>query len=118
MRISVAIIGCVVFLAGCELVPPYEPVDFGKTPDGKSYIRDTPRSWDYMRIGLQQNIDDELHKRHPSGGSTNWNAFWVDVFKTWRDSGGLENPEKYVTYIVQRRRELGLPEIVFPPNKR
>lgn len=105
-----------VCLAGCWTMPPHESVDFGKTSDGKPFMRDTPRTWSEMKTYLDGHLADEKKALRPQGGYADWNAFWTNMFKVWRD-GGQENPEKYVGYIVQRRRELGLPEIVFPSGE-
>lgn len=113
MRIPIVIITCVVFFTGCELVPPYQPVDFGKTQDGKRYIRDTQRTWRFYIDFIERAIQDELNGKSPGAGFKSWNEVWVSSINTKRN-GDQENPEKYVSYIVQRRRELGLPEIDFP----
>lgn len=107
---------CLLFAAGCELMPPYQMVDYRKTPDGKVIIRDTPRSWGYHVDQAERAAKEELSNVAPGGGFKNWNEAWVSTIKGLRN-GEHENPEKYVDYIVERRRALGLPEIVFPPSE-
>jgi hypothetical protein len=116
MKIPVALLVGLVFLTGCEIVPSYQPVDYGKTRDGKSFIRDTPRSWNYFKEDTDKAIASELKGVAPGGGMKSWNDNWVRVIRNIRN-GGQENPERYVAYIVHRRRELALPEIVVPPNE-
>jgi hypothetical protein len=116
MRTSLFVAAFLGLLAGCWTMPPYESVDFGKTRDGRLLIKDTPRTWSEMKAQLDRHLGDEKKALRPQGGSPNWNDFWLNTFKTWRD-GILENPERYVGYIVQRRRELGLSEIVFPSGE-
>jgi len=112
VRINFAIILVGVLLGGCVIIPPYNIVDFGKTADGKPYIRDTPRTWAHWKEVYGKAIDAELHGQELYGGMKSWNQNWLRVIRSIRS--GQENPEKYVAYIVERRRELGLPEIVFP----
>jgi len=113
MKTRIMIGVALAFLSGCEAMPPYQPVDFGKTADGKSYIRDTPRTWNYFKDDTDHAIAQELKGIPPGGGMKSWNENWIRVLRVTRDSG-QEHPEKYIAYIVEQRRKLGLPEIVFP----
>lgn len=101
------------FLSGCVAMPPYDEVDYGKTADGKSYLRDTPRTWSFLKRETDEAIALELKGVPPRGGMKSWNEGWVRGILNLRN-GGVENPEKYIAYIVEQRRKLGLPEIVFP----
>jgi hypothetical protein len=101
------------FLSGCAAMPPYDEVDYGKTADGKSYLRDTPRTWIVHKRETDEAIALELKGKPPGGGMKSWNENWVRVIQNTRN-GNQENPEKYIAYIVEQRRKLGLPEIVFP----
>ena len=102
-----------VFLSGCIVMPPYHDVDYGKTPDGKTYLRDTPRTWVVLRRESDEAIARELNGITPGGGMKSWNENWVRVIYNIR-KGKQENPEKHIAYIVEQRRKAGLPEIVFP----
>lgn len=106
-------------LSGCAFVPPYGEVDYGKTADGKSYLRDTPRTWNYIQKDTDEAIASELKGKPPGGGLNSWNENWVRVIRNTRN-GNQENPEKYIAYLIEQRRKAGLPEIVFPsgpPNE-
>ena len=110
MKTNLALILIGVLVGGCEIVPPYSQVDFGKTAEGKTYLLDTARTWAEMQETLDRHIKDEASRLKPQGGADTWTIFWLNAFSAWR-AGSVENPEKYVTYIVQRRRKLGLSEI-------
>lgn len=98
-------------------MPPYDEVDYGKTADGKTYLRDTPRTWSVLSRETDEAIARELKGKPPGGGMKSWNENWLRVIRNIRD-GKQENPEKYIAYIIEQRRKAGLPEIVFPePEK-
>jgi hypothetical protein len=108
---------CLLFVAGCELMPPYQMVDYRKAPDGKVILRDTPRTWNVLTESTDRAIQDEMTGKPPSGGFKTWNDLWVFSIRQKRD-GSPENPEKYIAYIIERRRARGLPAIVLPPGKK
>jgi hypothetical protein len=106
------------FLPGCAAMPPYDEVDYGKTVDGKTYMRDTPRTWKYLKWEIDEGINLELKGKPPGGGFKSWNEARVHGILHFRNSGQVENPEKYIAYLIEQRRKAGLPEIVFPePEK-
>jgi hypothetical protein len=99
-------------------MPPYEEVDYGKTVDGKTYLRDTPRTWAYLTKETDDGIALELKGKPPMGGLKSWNEGWVRGIRHLRNSGEVEHPEKYVAYIIEQRRKAGLPEIVFSEGEK
>ena len=104
-------------LPGCTAVPPYDEVDYGKTADGKTYLRDTQRTWSVLSRETDEAIARELKGKPPGGAMKSWNENWLRVIGNIRE-GKQENPEKYVAYIVEQRRRAGLHEIVSPePEK-
>jgi hypothetical protein len=111
MRASIIVAAFSVCVGGCLILPPYDSVDIGKTSDGKPFLRDTPRTWSELKAHLDRHMEDEKRALRPQGGFPDWNSFWSNSIKVWRE-GGVEHPQKYVDYIVQRRRELGLPDLV------
>jgi hypothetical protein len=113
MKTNIALILIGLLVGGCVIVPPYHQVDFGKTPEGKIFIRDTPRTWAYFTDGYNKAITAELEGQEIYGGMKSWSENWLRVFNSLRNDD-QENPDKYITYIVERRREFGLPEIVYP----
>ena len=54
----------------------------------------------------------EKSGRPPGGGMRSWEENWKRVIKNIRN-GQQENPERYVEYIVTKRREAGLSELSF-----
>ena len=95
-------------------MPPYDEADYGKTADGKTYLRDTPRTWAYLTKETDDGIALELKGKSPMGGLKSWNEGWGRGIRHLRNSGEVEHPEKYIAYIIEQRRKAGLPEIVFP----
>ena len=104
----------IAFLPGCVAMPPYDEVDYGKTVDGKTYLRDTPRTWKYLKSEIDEGIASELKGESPGGSFKSWNDARVHGIRHFRISGEIENPEKYIAYLIDQRRKAGLPEIVFP----
>jgi hypothetical protein len=94
-------------------MPPYDEVDYGKNADGETYLRDTPRTWGFLTSQTDEAVRSELEGKPPGGGFASWNEKWVKGIEDLR-SGYVENPEKYIDYIIEERREAGLREIVFP----
>ena len=108
------IVGLVMtLLPGCVAMPPYDEIDYGKTKEGKTYIRDTPRTWHVLKRETDEAVALELKGVPTGGGMKSWNEHWTLVIRNIRN-GNQENPEKYITYIVEQRRKAGLPEIIFP----
>jgi hypothetical protein len=63
------------------------------------------------RISLNSTYERSIQREykgepHPPAYA-NWDAMWDRTFKTLKN-GTTENPEFYVNYIQQRRKELGL----------
>lgn len=105
-------------LSGCIMVPPYDDADYGKNADGKTNLRDTARTWKYLTREIDEGINLELMGKPPGGGFRSWNEARVHGVQHFRSSGEIENPEKYIAYLIEQRRKVGLPEIVFPaPEK-
>ena len=103
----------IAFLPGCVAMPPYDEVDYGKTADGKTYLRDTPRTWKYLKREIEESIALELKGKPPMGGFKSANEASVVWIRNLRN-GAVEHPEKYIAYLIDQRRKAGLPEIVFP----
>lgn len=103
---------CTLLLGGCWTLPPYDVVDYGKTADGKTYLRDTPHTWQYFIRQVEEGIELEKIGKPPTGGFSSWNEMRVRGIQNLRNL--QENSEKYIAHIIEQRRKAGLPEIVFP----
>jgi hypothetical protein len=84
-------------------------VDAKKDAQGNSVILDTPRMWGYFKDDVDREISRERNGDFAQG-RVSWNDFWLKRIRNMSD-GSRENSEKYVTYILDARREAGLPDL-------
>ena len=71
-------------------------------------VRDLPE----LRAALFSSYDSDIALEasgHLMSNGQSWNDVWLRVIAAVRQ--GRENPETLVTYIVERRRTAGLPEL-------
>ena len=96
-------------LGGCEVFY-FEPW-FDRTVDeqGNEIFADTPRNWNWFRNLIEEMIAREVAGKKAEGDGT-WNEVWV-ISPGLSPSAPRENEEKYTSYVVERRRQEGLPEI-------
>ncbi|MGV6825350.1 MAG: hypothetical protein ACWA5Q_00080 [bacterium] len=78
--------------------------------DGKGNVKllDTPRMWQYWQEDVDRAIAKELRGESPGGGIESWSNQWQRVIRANSDR---ENAQKYIDYIVERRKQVGLPSL-------
>lgn len=82
---------------------------------GNKLLADTTRNWANFIEMMDLHIASELdHARAP--GVDTWNIFWMYRFKAIKTN--TENPDRYINYIINSRREAGLPELVFEEHEK
>src|SRR5579859_7057178 len=102
------------FLAGCM------------TADPNSAFKDTPASWGLWKDGIDSAIRAEKAGR-PGPGLQTWETYWRGIQTTLstRTRSGeyqyegpylYEHADRYIKYIVDQRRAVGLPDIPFYPK--
>jgi len=97
-----------VVLGGCGLLN-FEPMVESRVDEhGNNVFLDTPERWFEWRQVVRPQIDTEI-VGYPSPGYPSWNKKWSSQFKALIDH--QENASKYIDYIIERRRDAGLPEI-------
>ncbi|WP_434212140.1 hypothetical protein [[Pseudomonas] boreopolis] len=84
-------------------------IDYRRGGTGKTILLDTPGQRADAAMAYDANIAMERRGHRLSDGGT-WNDRWLRIIKSVRRNS--ENPEWYVQYIVTKRREAGLPELV------
>ena len=100
-------------MSGCSYgIFNTEPfADSHRDDKGNVILEDTPRSWqEYVAYSVEPRIAEEIAGKLPNAGQKTWNDYW-----RWRIQlipANRENREKYVNYIIDRRRQEGLPELV------
>jgi hypothetical protein len=82
--------------------------DFYTDEGGNKLIADTPRNWEDFVALTARRIESEKKNGMPPGIDT-WNEHWVDVIETKKKL--RQNPDKYISYIINQRREAGLPDL-------
>jgi len=113
VRVSRVFLGIskLLLLAGCANgvfnVEPYS--DTKRDAHGKVALADTPREWRDFIGNVDIQIENEMKGSRPPGVAT-WSQHW-DLIIKYMEGGHQENAQKYVAYIINKRREVGLPEI-------
>jgi hypothetical protein len=69
---------------------------------------DTPKNRRLMIDAYERSLISESNGVPPPPAYKNWDGFWRARFKALKD-GKSENPDFYIRYIKQRRKDLGLP---------
>lgn len=106
-----------IFLVGCmgmskTSILNTEPyVDTVTDDTGRTLLADTPRNWRDWTEFMQGHLADEVSGEKVWGGLDSWNTHWIEIIQSLREN--TENSEKYVNYIIEIRRDSGLPELVF-----
>jgi hypothetical protein len=101
---------CLLCLSGCGLLY-YEPmIDAVENERGEVILADTPKMWRQWKEVVDLRISWEISGDDPPMGKASWPEFWRELIRRNR-SGGRENPERYVDYIIVSRREAGLPPL-------
>jgi len=99
-----------VVLAGCSGLLNTTPwVQSKQDERGRRVLVDTPELRKELTDSYDRAIERERKGMKPSGGIATWNQSWQMIFKANERDG--ENPDWYKNYIVQKRREAGLPEL-------
>ncbi|HET8941963.1 MAG TPA: hypothetical protein VFN13_08245 [Rudaea sp.] len=114
------LIGCTLLLgmlsmSGCGVsaVLNDSGIDAKHDAQGNVILLDTPRMWrDFVQM-------THIAIEHELAGDTHWgqsksaNEEWIRVILY--DQSHREHPKKYIDYIIEQRREAGLPELVGYP---
>jgi hypothetical protein len=101
-------------LPGCFAPSAYSTreqwdLDTGKKADGSTYFLDSSRNWQFAVPLYQVEVKHELQGVAPPGNKASWADYWQYHFIHLR--AHQENPEKYVAFILNLRREAGLPNL-------
>jgi hypothetical protein len=101
-------------LTGCFAPSVYSTraqwdLDTGRKPDGSIYLLDTNRNWEFAVPLYQMEVKHEAQGIAPPGNKASWIDYWHYHFVHLR--AHQENPEKYVSLIVDLRRKAGLRDL-------
>lgn len=105
MLMGVTMPGC-----GSGLLDTEPFSDSHRDDEGNVILEDTPRMWQDFIESVEPRIRKEMAGEQPSAGKNTWNEYWL-----WRIEilpENRENRDKYVDYIIDKRRQQGLPELV------
>ncbi len=83
-------------------------VDTTTDAQGNRLLADTQRRWQDWREAIDPQISAEASGRNAPGFPT-WNEKWVRQLLALEKS--QENAPKYIAYIIESRRQKGLPEL-------
>ena len=87
-------------------------IDTHVDKSGQTVLSDTPRNWQIFVDSVNTRIESELRGGDPPDASTSWNDYWVSRLNNIPDD--LQNRQKYLRYIIEVRRQVGLPELMRP----
>ena len=96
---------------GCSIFNTEPFVDSHYDEKGNVILEDTLRNWqEYVTYSVDPRIVEEINGEAPDAGEATWNDYWLSRIQSI--PANRENREKYVNYIIDRRRQEGLPELV------
>jgi hypothetical protein len=99
-------------MSGCSSgifnTEPY--VDSHRDEKGNVVLEDTPRMWQEYIDSVDPRIAREVEGKAPEAGIKTWNDYWLWSIQIL--PANMENREKHANYIIDRRRQEGLPELV------
>lgn len=87
--------------------------DIKRDAQGNAILLDTPRMWKDFEQVTDYSIAREVAGDTHWGTSKNANEAWIDLIR--RIQAHREHPQKYIDYIIEKRRAAGLPELVGYP---
>lgn len=101
------LVGC--NISGCSFTNTEPFVDTERDEQGDMRLLDTPRMWKNWTENVDFRVSNEVSGRRPPGGKSTWNEFWLHLIDENKE--GRENFPKYIGYIIEQRRKVGLPEL-------
>ena len=114
LAVRIGFMSTAIVLGGCGLVSSIansgSPVDAKTISTGAVVFLDTPKTWAYVRSTIDFRIEREKLGYPPPLAKASWNLFWLDQIKKFK-GGNWEHSGKYVSYIIEKRFEVGLPEL-------
>lgn len=104
-----------ILLSGCTGLASLSDsgIDARRDAQGKVILPDTPRMWAQFTQLTDIAISHEVEGSTHWGGYKNANDAWVHTIHV--NETGREHAQKYINYIIERRRAAGLPELVGYP---
>ncbi|MEO1037847.1 MAG: hypothetical protein AAFX44_20050 [Pseudomonadota bacterium] len=93
--------------AACALLSQEKFVDTHTDASGKLVLTDTQRNWEEFVAIVNSRVNDEKGGAPPEGGVETWTEFWKLRIQALQKN--QENAQKYVQYIIDRRRQYDLP---------
>ena len=116
MKLAIFIGVCISMLAvvclyGCRsgLFNTEPFVDTFIDEEGNRILADTPRMWEGFVESVEPRIAKEVAGEKPIAGAKSWNEFWLRRIKNIPVN--QENRQKYINYMIERRRQEGLPDL-------
>jgi hypothetical protein len=73
-------------------------------------LRDTPEQWSLFVARVERHGLAEQSGHKPFAHEGTWDDFWETWITVLLD-GEQENPERYIAYILEHRRSLGLADL-------
>ena len=107
---SIVIVSFAVTIGGCSILNTEPYVDSHRDEKGNVVLEDTPRMWSEYVFSVDPRIAKEVEGSAPEAGIKTWNDYWLWRIEIFPETH--ENRDKYINYIIDRRRQEGLPELV------
>lgn len=96
-------------MSSCGIFNTEPFVDAHRDDEGNVVLEDTPRMWRRFVESVESPISREITGEKPEAGAKSWNEYWLRRIEL--QPSNRENRQKYVDYIIERRRQAGLPDL-------
>ena len=109
-------------LAGCSIIEAgsakrVEGVEGKKLEDGSWYLYDTQSHRAEFQRMMDMHIEGEKSGGTPyHGRDTSWDEFWMSRIRVLTPDR-QENSSEYIDYIIDARRQAGLPDLHDYPSR-
>ena len=97
-------------IAGCSLLNTEQMHDSYVTEDGEIRLADTAKNWSSFTESVDNRVEAESAGEMPGAGKSTWDEYWNwSIELIWETP--QDNVAKHVAYILDQRRQAGLPEL-------
>jgi len=91
-------------------------VDTKINKQGNLELEDTPRMWASFTETVDFRVANEVSGKRPEAGKKTWDEFWL--WQIEKNKTGRQNSSRYIKYILNKRRDEGLPELLLEKRKK
>ena len=105
-----------IVISGCSSELFRSDIDWKRDENGDVYLLDTQKNWNRWVTLINLGIREEMKGAPSPGGMPSWDKRWISSIEEL-EKGRQENYQKYINYIIQTRREVGLPPLSYEKSR-